>query len=109
VLYSKWAFCLLEIQCTILAAFLLVYILAAFLLVYIFMSFTKDSCGILIDENTNPKLKFIVEKYYYDFKRAFVDYYDEIINGKSGSNKQQRLKTTFSEAVNSLPFNPFKI
>jgi hypothetical protein len=75
----------------------------------IFMYSTTANCGILIDENVTPKLKFIVDKYYNDFKRALEKYYDEIINCKSGLNKQQRLRANFSDAVNSLRFNPFKI
>jgi hypothetical protein len=75
----------------------------------IFMYSTTSNCGILIDENGSPKLKFIVDKYFTDLKEAFQKYYAEIINCKAGFNKQQHLKEKFSNAVNCLPFNPFKI
>lgn len=73
----------------------------------IFMHSNTATCGILIDENASPKLKFIVEKYFDDFKVAFESYYDEIVNAKSGLNKKQLLKASFSYATSSLPFNPF--
>jgi hypothetical protein len=73
----------------------------------IFMHSATASCGILIDKNASPKLKFIVDRYYSDLIKAFQKYYDEIINGKAGHDKQEQLRTKFSKAVDSLPFNPF--
>ena len=75
----------------------------------IFMHSTTFNCGILIDENASPKLKFIVEKYFDDFKNAFERYYDDIVSASSRLNRKQQLESRFSDAANSLPFNPFKI
>ncbi|MGA7367523.1 MAG: hypothetical protein WBX01_00200 [Nitrososphaeraceae archaeon] len=75
----------------------------------IFMHLANANCGILIDDNVSPKLKFIVEKYFDDFRQAFDSYYDDIVNANSGLNRSQQLKASFSDAANSLPFDPFKI
>src|SRR5206468_2444158 len=61
----------------------------------IFMHPTTATCGILIDENAKPKLIFIVDRYYSDFRKAFEEYYSEIVKGKSGPVKQQKLKSKF--------------
>jgi hypothetical protein len=75
----------------------------------IYVHSTTADCGIQIDTNASPKLKFIVEKYFDDFKKAFENYYDDIVSARSGLNRKRQLESRFSDAANSLPFNPFKI
>ena len=37
----------------------------------IFMYSATANCGILVDKSGSPKLRFIVDKFFYDFKKAF--------------------------------------
>lgn len=56
------------------------------------MHSTTADCGILINENTSPKLKFIVEKYFDDFKKAFERYCSDIVSAESGLDRKQQLE-----------------
>lgn len=54
-----------------------------------------------------PHLKFYVDVYYYDFKKAFEKYYGELIGGVNPTIRNSR-ERDFDSAINNMPFGPFQ-
>jgi hypothetical protein len=67
---------------------------------------TSDKCGIIYDKLQTPPLRFIVSKYFDDFKFAFDKYYYELL--VASSSNRNNLEKRFDNAIFRMPFDPFE-
>lgn len=67
---------------------------------------SKVSCGIIYDLSKRPTLVFVVDKYFEDFKKAFSDYYNDLL-GTTGKAPNTKLQSDFDLAINGMLAGPF--
>lgn len=67
---------------------------------------SKVSCGIIHDPSKRPALVFVVDKYFEDFKKAFSDYYNDLL-GTTGKAPNIRVQSDFDLAINGMLAGPF--
>lgn len=68
---------------------------------------SKVSCGIIYDPSKSPALIFVVDEYFEDFKKAFNNYYDDLL-GTSNKAPNVGLQSKFDSAVNGMKVGPFR-
>jgi hypothetical protein len=67
---------------------------------------SQPTCGILYNPSKQPSLEFDVNKYFDDFKKAYNDYYDDVI-GTAVKSPDITLQASFDAAINGMPESPF--
>ncbi|MGC1132361.1 MAG: hypothetical protein WA941_06035 [Nitrososphaeraceae archaeon] len=67
---------------------------------------SKVSCGIIYDPSKRPALLFVVDIYFEDFKKAFSDYYNDLV-GATGKATNTKLQSDFDLAINGMLVGPF--
>ena len=67
----------------------------------------KVSCGIIYDPSKSPALIFVVDEYFEDFKKAFNNYYDDLL-GTSNKAPNVGLQSKFDSTVNGMKVGPFR-
>ena len=65
------------------------------------------NCGIVFDTiNKPPKLEFIVDRYFNDYKDAFKKYYDDLL-GTASKAPDKTLESSFDKAIDGMMESPF--
>jgi hypothetical protein len=70
-------------------------------------SASSINCGIVYDtSNKPPKLEFIVDRYFDDYKDAFKKYYDDLL-GTASKAPDNTLVSNFDSAIGGMMESPF--
>jgi hypothetical protein len=64
------------------------------------------SCGIIYDLSKLPALIFVVDIYYEDLKKAFDNYYDDLL-GTNIKMPDPQMESDFDSPVNGMKVSPF--
>jgi hypothetical protein len=60
----------------------------------------------MISTSSRPSLEFIVDRYFRDFKVAFMKYYNDLL-GTASKAPDKILGSNFDNAVSGIPDSPF--
>jgi hypothetical protein len=69
---------------------------------------SKVSCGIIYDPSKSLALIFVVDEYFEDFKKAFNNYYADLL-GTTNKTPNVGLQSKFDTAINGMSVGPFSL